>query len=344
MTLGAESAPRVRLARITDLAALAQISRCAQGGAVGDTADEMQSLGLPIGPAELSLYQLFRMPLSLIRSSDSIWVHERGGKADGLARVERDDRGDWTLVELDGYDDASRSRLLARVAREAGRHAVTRIHTACADRGETTALLASAGFQLYARETLMLRAANVTAVGADEAPFALRAARSDDAIRIGALFARVTPPAISRMESLDARDWERAATSGWAPRASITPLLRLAEQAAFILEGASGELDGWMHIGVARDADERHPHALRLVLLPGVLPAPLITAGLREIARRAERSGTTKNATLAVVRSHETGLTAALAAEGFARIAELRLGVRDVRARATAPGLVPAIG
>ncbi len=117
----------------------------------------MRSLGLPIGPAALSLYQLFRMPLSLIRSSDSIWIHQRGAFADGLARVERDDRGDWTIVELDAVDDAARARLLTRVVREAGRHGVVRLHAACAEDVATLTLLGGAGFQPYARETLYVR-------------------------------------------------------------------------------------------------------------------------------------------------------------------------------------------
>ncbi|MFM7781643.1 MAG: hypothetical protein ACKO8J_00935, partial [Candidatus Limnocylindrus sp.] len=84
---------------MTDLAALAEISRRAQRPPQ-DERSEMRSLGLPIGPPALNLYQLFRMPLSLIRSSDSIWVHQSGSELDGLARVERDLGGDWTIVEL----------------------------------------------------------------------------------------------------------------------------------------------------------------------------------------------------------------------------------------------------
>jgi hypothetical protein len=47
---------------------------------------------------------------------------------------------------------------------------------------------------------------------------------------------------------------------------------------------------------------------------------------------------------LAVVRSYESGLGGALRAQGFSEIAELRLAVRDARARVSAPGMVPAIG
>lgn len=345
MSPNADGAPRVRLARITDLSALVEISRRAQR-ALQEGSGEMRSLGLPLGPAALSLYQLFRMPLSLIRSSDSIWIHQRGAFADGLARVERDERGDWTIVELDAVDDAARARLLARVAREAGRHGVVRLHVACAEDAATLTLLGGAGFQPYARETLFLLkggARNVVSP-ARAALAALRSAQPSDALRIAQLLSVTTPPAVSRMELIDAREWERAAAGTWAPRASITPLLRLAEQSAFVVEGATGEIDAWIHLGVARESGEEHPHALRISLLSGVDAAPLIQAGLVEIGKRAARVGTVENGVLAVVRSYEGGLGTALTSQGFTPIGDLRLAVRDARARVTAPGMLPAIG
>lgn len=345
MQPSADGAPRVRLARITDLSALVEISRRAQRS-LQEGSGEMRSLGLPIGPAALSLYQLFRMPLSLIRSSDSIWIHQRGAFADGLARVERDERGDWAVVELNAVGDAARARLLARVAREAGRHGVVRLHAACAEDAATLTLLGSAGFQPYARETLFLLTGGAQSVPspARAALAALRSAQPSDALRIARLMSVITPPAVSRMELIDAREWERAAAGTWAPRASITPLLRLAEQSAFVLDGAAGEVEAWVHLGVARERGEEHPHALRISFLPGVEAAPLIEAGLAEIGERAARAGTAENGVLAVARSYEGGLGAALAAQGFKPIGDLRLTVRDARARVNAPGLVPAIG
>ena len=342
MSPNVDGAPRVRLARITDLTALVEISRRAQR-ALHEGSGEMRSLGLPLGPAALSLYQLFRMPLSLIRSSDSIWIHQRGAFADGLARVERDERGDWTIVELDAVDDAVRARLLARVVREAGRHGVVRLHVACAEDAETLLLLSSAGFQPYVRETLFLRKGGSPSVPRD-ARGVLRPAQSRDALRIAQLVSATTPPAVSRMEVIDSREWDRAAAGTWAPRASITPLLRLAEQSAYVMDGATGELAAWVHFGVAREAGEAHPHALRISLLPGVDAAPLIQAGLYEIAERAMRGETAENGVLAVVRSYESGLGAALTAHGFTAIGDLRLAVRDARARVTAQGMLPAIG
>lgn len=182
----------------------------------------MRSLGLPIGPAALSLYQLFRMPLSLIRSSDSIWIHQRGAFADGLARVERDERGDWTIVELNAVDDAARARLLARVAREVGRHGVVRLHVACAEDVATLTLLGSAGFQPYVRETLFLLKGGARSVPspARAALAVLRPAQPSDALRIAHLMSVTTPPAVSRMELIDAREWSAAAAHGRRVRAS----------------------------------------------------------------------------------------------------------------------------
>ena len=306
----------------------------------------MRSLGLPIGPAALSLYQLFRMPISLIRSSDSIWIHQRGAFADGLARVERDERGDWTIVELDAVDDAARARLLARVAREAGRHGVVRLHVACAEDVETLLLLNSAGFQPYARETIYLLKGRTLSASrrASAARVVLRPAQPSDALGIAQLMSVTTPPAIARMELVDAREWERAAAGTWAPRASITPLLRLAEQSSFVVDGTGDEIIAWVHLGVAREFGEAHPHALRISLLPGVDAAQIIQSGLAEIAERATRVGTAEGGVLAVVRSYETGLGAALVAEGFTAVGDLRLAVRDARSRVTAPGMLPAIG
>jgi hypothetical protein len=113
---------------------------------------------------------------------------------------------------------------------------------------------------------------------------------------------------------------------------------------AFVVEGEAGEIDGWVHIGIAREPGEEHPHTLWVTTLPGVDPTPLISASLAEIAAGATRAGREGSVILAVVRSYETGLGSALRAQGFSEIADLRLAVRDARARVSAPGMVPAIG
>jgi hypothetical protein len=83
---------------------------------------------------------------------------------------------------------------------------------------------------------------------------------------------------------------------------------------------------------------------MRITTLPGVSVAPIIAASLAEISARATGVGTEGGAVLAVVRSYESGVGVALREYGFEEIADLRLAVRDARARVTAPGMVPAIG
>ena len=332
-------AARVRLARITDLAALAALSRSAT-----------RSLGLPIAVGALSLFRLARMPLSLLRPTDLIWVHERSGALDGFARVERDERGDWSLVELAGSGEEAgdvRHALLGRAAREAARSGVERIYVACAERDGNFELLASNAFQPYTDEMMYLRAP----VPSDEslaASAALRPAEASDGLRLSLHHHAVTPAAVARMEAIDVSAWDRLVRGTWAPRSCVTPLLRLVEGTTFIVESGveSGapEIGGWIQIGVAREEGTAHPHALRISLAPGVNPGPIIAAGLGEIARRAAQAGTAANATLVVRRSYEGGLEAALEGAGFTPAGELRLLVREVRGRVSAQGLLPAVG
>ena len=332
-------APRVRLARITDLAALAALSRSAT-----------RSLGLPIGVGALSLFRLARMPLSLLRPTDLMWVHERMGALDGLARIARDERDDWSLVELSGSgEDAGdvRHALLGRVAREATRAGAERIFVACAARDRNLELLASNAFQPYADETIYLR----PSTPGDESHAAstiLRPADASDGLRLSLHHRATTPDAVARMEAIGGGAWDRLVRGTWAPRSCLTPLLRLVEGTTFIVAGGDDrrapEIPGWIQIGVAREEGTANPHVLRISLAPGTDAGPIIAAGLGEIARRALHAGTAENATIVVRRSYEGGLEAALADAGFAPAGELRLLVREVRGRVRAQGLLPAVG
>lgn len=331
-------ATRVRLARITDLATLAALSQGAT-----------RSLGLPIGVGALSLFRLARMPLSLLRPIDLIWVHERDGTIDGLARIERGDRGDWSIVELAAtgeHGGDTRHLLLGRVVREAVRAGAERIYVACAERDGNLDLFASNSFAPVAHEVLYLRSAEAASTPpvASMAHAHLRAAEPSDALRISLHHAAVTPPSVVRMELIARDEWDRAVRGSWAPRSSVTPLLRLVDRATFVVDSGATRIDGWIQIGAAREEGAAHPHSLRISLVAGIDPAPIIAAGLAEIEARAVRAGTSSNATLAVVRGYEAGLAGALESVGFVSIGELHLLVREVRARATAPRLIPAIG
>ena len=87
----ARAAPRtsgkVRPARLTDLAALGELSRLCQS----DGADT-RSLGLPVSGPPIGVFSLFRLPLGAFRPNDLMYVYEQDGRIAGLVRVERESR------------------------------------------------------------------------------------------------------------------------------------------------------------------------------------------------------------------------------------------------------------
>src|SRR6185295_1839951 len=62
---------RVRVARLTDLAALGELSRLCQS----DQA-ETRSLGLPVSGPPIGMFSLFRLPLGAFRPNDLLYVYE----------------------------------------------------------------------------------------------------------------------------------------------------------------------------------------------------------------------------------------------------------------------------
>ena len=91
----ARTSGKVRPARLTDLAALGELSRLCQS----DGADT-RSLGLPLSGPPIGVFSLFRLPLGAFRPNDLMYVYEQDGRIAGLVRVEResvprrvDDRG-----------------------------------------------------------------------------------------------------------------------------------------------------------------------------------------------------------------------------------------------------------
>ena len=78
------STGKVRPARLTDLAALGELSRlCQSDGA------ETRSLGLPVSGPPIGMFSLFRLPLGAFRPHDLLFVYEDEGRLAGLIRVER---------------------------------------------------------------------------------------------------------------------------------------------------------------------------------------------------------------------------------------------------------------
>ena len=89
------SSGKVRQARLTDLAALGELSRLCQS----DGADT-RSLGLPVNGPPIGVFSLFRLPLGAFRPNDVMFVYEEDGRIAGLVRVERNAFG----RQLDSFE------------------------------------------------------------------------------------------------------------------------------------------------------------------------------------------------------------------------------------------------
>ena len=99
----ARAGGKVRVARLTDLAALGELSRLCQSDAAST-----RSLGLPVSGPSIGVFSLFRLPLGAFRPHDMMYVYEQDGRIAGLVRVERDSpRDEWTIVELDAVGVAN---------------------------------------------------------------------------------------------------------------------------------------------------------------------------------------------------------------------------------------------
>ena len=132
---------RVRTARLTDLAALGELSRLSEAGD-----GETRSLGLPVSGPPIGVFSLFRLPLGAFRPNDLLFVYEDQRRLAGLVRVEREaSRDEWTIVELDaiGLQDAGdiRFRLVQHLLRDGGKRGAMRFHVACADADERVVIL-----------------------------------------------------------------------------------------------------------------------------------------------------------------------------------------------------------
>ncbi len=158
-TRAPRSQGKVRAARLTDLAALGELSRlCQSDGAA------TRSLGLPVSGPPIGVFSLFRLPLGAFRPNDLMYVYEQDGRIAGLVRVERESaRDEWTIVELDavGLADAGdiRYRLVNQLLREGAKRGAARFHVACADTDGNVELLMQAGFIRYGEERILSRPA-----------------------------------------------------------------------------------------------------------------------------------------------------------------------------------------
>lgn len=344
------SSAKVRPARLTDLAALGELSRLCQSD---DPAT--RSLGLPVSGPPIGVFSLFRLPLGAFRPNDLMYVYEQGGGIAGLVRVEREaSRDEWTVVELDGVGVADagdiRYRLIQQILREGAKRGAARFHVACADTDGNVELLMQAGFIRYGEERIMFRspAADLPApwTEARAAEAGIRPAQPVDAVALYRLYNAVTPGPVARLESIRMVDWERQGTHSRVPRSSLAPILRFADVEAFVLAAPGGgpdgtQLDGFLQVGVAK---EDQPHYLRVIVRPEADASALIGYGLGIIAARTERGGDHRHdhGVMAPVRTYEAPVDGRLEDADFAAVATVTLLMKETLVRVAEPALVPA--
>jgi hypothetical protein len=341
---------KVRVARLTDLAALGELSRLCQ-----DDAAATRSLGLPVSGRSIGVFSLFRLPLGAFQPHDLMYVYEAAGRLSGLIRVERDSvRDEWTIVELDGIGtgDAGdiRFRLVNQVLREASKRGPWRLHVACADQDGNVELFMQAGFARYGDEWILHRSGDepLPSSWSDEQArdCRIRPVTPLDALPLSRLYAAATPQPVQRLEGIRMPDWERQGTNWRVPRSSLAPILRFADVEAFVQESATGgkdgtQLDGFVQVGVAK---EDQPHYLKLLARPDADASALMEFALGVIAARTEKDGASsrQHGVISPVRTYESPIDSRLEDAGFGTIATVTLLMKETLVRVAEPALVPA--
>jgi len=344
----ARSTGKVRAARLTDLAALGELSRLAQADGEGT-----RSLGLPVSGPPIGVFSLFRLPLGAFQPHDVLYVFERDGHIAGLLRCERESaRDEWTVVELDavgGLDAGDvRFRLVQHLLRDGGKRGAIRFHVACADADDNVELFMQAGFMRYGDECVLYRDPSrpLPEPWADEdaREARIRPATALDALALSRLYASVTPTPVQRLEGVRIPDWERQGRDWRVPRSSLAPILRFADVEAYVQEAPGGgpdgtRLDAFVQVGVAK---EDQPHYLKLLARPDADVVPLLRYSLGVIASRADAADRHRQGVLAPVRTYEAPLDRRLEEEGFSAVATVTLLMKETLVRVAEPRLVPA--
>ena len=345
---------RVRAARLTDLAAVGELSRLSH---TEDRAADarMRTLGLPLGSSHISVFSLFRLPLGALAPNDLLYVYEERGKVGGLARVEHEGlRDEWTIVELDAVDNGTagdiRFRLVQQALKDASKRGGMRFHVACADEGGNVELFMQAGFARYGEERILYRgpddAQTQPATPAQPAESGIRPSVPLDALELDRLYRSATPGPVARLEDYRLHDWERQGSHWRVPRSSLTPLLRFADVEGFVQQARDGEaMLAFCQIGVAK---EEQPHYIRVVCRPDHDPTDLITHGLAVISERthsrwAERARVARpdRGVVSAVRTYESPLDRRLEEAGFRQVANVSLLMKEMAERVSDPALVP---
>jgi len=338
---------RVRLARLTDLAALGELSRLSQQDNV-----DARSLGLPVSGPRIGVFSLFRLQVGAFRPNDLLFIYEDDHRISGLVRVERDaSRDEWTIVELDaigsGDSGDTRFRLVQHLLRDGARRGAIRFHVACSDGQGNPELFMQAGFARYGQELLLFRSTEKPlppAWSEDQTRASgIRPCQPLDALPLARLYAAVTPQPVLRLESYRLNDWERQGANSRVPRSSLAPILRFAEMESYVQVADDGgnELAALLQLGVAR---EEQPHYLKILARPETDVAPMISFGLGLLAARVGRGGgCPDNGVLAPVRTYESPIDRRLEEAGFGVLDTVTILMKEAVVRVAEPALVPAV-
>jgi hypothetical protein len=338
---------RVRSARLTDLAAVGELSRLSHSHDERPADQRVRSLGLPVSSSHISVFSLFRLPLGAFQPHDRLYVYEERGRVAGLARIEGDGRrGEWTIVELDAVDNGEagdiRYRLIQHLLKDGSKRGAARFHVACADEDGNVELFMQAGFARYGEESILYRSPEQSLPPPPEASGAaegIRPAVPLDALRLDQLYRAATPQPVTRLEAYRLHDWERQGSHWRIPRSSLTPVLRFADVEAFLQEPASGSessVAAFLQLGVAKDDQ---PHYLRVICRPDHDPSALIAYGMGIIAERS--AGRVRRGIVSAVRTYEAPLDRRLEDQGFTTVASVSLLLKETQVRVAEPALVP---
>jgi hypothetical protein len=328
-----DAAGSIRPARLTDRAALVALSRQVHEGSEGFR----RSLGVPAhssAPPQISLAALMPSWLPL-RSPSVHMVAEWEGQLVGSCRaIEEPHRDDWVITELDATESPMASEvrfaLLRSVIEEGGRRNVARYHAACADVPENMELFGQLNFMAYAEEEIWYRPPGGPAEGSSDD---LQPATPPDAWHLFDLWTHTTPPAIARIEAYGAEDWEPVGHEGVVPRSSLNPLLHFSAVSGWLLPEGQ-RVAGFAQHGACRAG----PHYLRFLVRDGADGAAFLRAVLGAVGDEASSAGI-----LAPVRTYESTGRQAAEAAGFEAVGQVSMLVREVRASARQPAMVPAV-
>ena len=339
---------KVRVARLTDLAALGELSRLCQSEGV-----EARSLGLPVSGPPIGVFSLFRLPLGAFRPNDLLYVYEEDGRLAGLLRVERDShRDEWTIVELDaiGAIEAGdiRFRLVQRLLREGAKRGAVRFHVACSDEGATWRRSCRQGSPDTVRSGSCSAAGHRAAGRMDRGGGrwlrhpprrTARCGRAGTALRF------VDAQPVQRLEAYRLADWERQGGQWRIPRSSLAPILRFADVDAYVQEcrAAAGTALG------SRLSPGRRGQGGPAALPQDHRPARRRHRPDRAVRPRRRSPGALgaghrhDRGVMAAVRTYESPIDRRLEEAGFGTVATVTLLMKETLVSVAEPALVPAV-